>query len=1329
MKKQLLFPFLLSAFFFLPFPFFHAQAQTTIPAGNVSGTWALAGSPYQIQGAIQIPTDSTLTIQPGVTVDFQGFYRLQVQGRLLAIGTVTDTIIFTAADTANGWNSIRFDNLTTNNDTSKIIFCKLQYAKATGTSPYDKGGALYFNNWSKAIISYCSIKHCTATDAGGAIYCEGSGISISYNTISNNSCVGTNSGGGITSYNSSPIISNNTIIYNSSIGYEGGGIMCSGSGTPMISDNIISYNSTNNGGGIMCDGAASPIISNNIISYNLAIYNGGGICCFNNSNPDISNNIISNNNVTNSSYGGGGICCYNSSNPNISNNTITNNSSTTNGGGISCDGSSPAIVNTTITNNSADNGGALYCTNNADPILINTILWGNTASTSGPQVSLFDDPSDPGFDYCDVQGSNTAFFINGNFYTGIYQNNINTDPLFTSPSGGAGTGFNGLTADWSLQSTSPCINAGTPDTTGLSLPATDLAGNPRVIACRVDMGAYEFQSGTPLLASITQTQQILCYGDTSAAISASISGGNSPYTYLWTNNLGDTIAQNDSVINGISAGTYTVTVTDASSCTATDSATITEPAALVVATSAINVSCGGICDGTATATLPGGCTPQTYVWSNGESTASITGICSGTYTFTATNCDGCSVVDSVVISEPSELTISLSTTDASCSETDGSATVTASGGTSPYDYQWSSGDTTATADSLSSGIYMVSVTDALGCQSFAAAMISDANGPSITVNAVTQVSCNGNNDGSITLTTSGGSTPYNYEWSNGSTTEDISGLVAGPYEVSITDASGCVATKSIPVIQPDVLDLTLTEVNASCGSPDGSASVNVTGGTSPYSYLWSTAETSNTTTGLIWGIYTVTVTDANGCTKTANAAIAENGGAVVVVDSISPAGCGGSGGIYITVTGNASPFIYQWTDISTFSVGSSEDLTGVGAGTYDLIITDTNGCMGAASAIVEDLTPQPLPICLVTVDTVTGTNKVVWQKDTTDQSVAQYNIYKESTQAGVYYLVGSVMHDSLSVFTDPISNPLIRSWRYKITTVDTCGIESDFSDEHKTIHLVLSDFGGNNYLTWDDYEGFSFGTYYIYRFSSQNGWEVIDSLPSNLNSFTDTSAGGLTNMNYFVEAKPPSICSATKTAENYNSSRSNVAQKTNPGSSPVVNFVASATNITPGSSIDFLDQSQNNPSGWTWLFDGGNPAFSTTQNPTGIIYDNVGCFNVTLIATNTFGTDTLEKLCYINVNSVGIAENDETEMVSVYPNPSKGIFTIKIQDSFRLNRNKIEDIDLDIFDALGQQVTHEKLLSSSQTEIIIDISHKSSGIYYLQVISDTGVTIRKIVLE
>jgi hypothetical protein len=528
--------------------------QTIVPAGNVNGTWTYSGSPYLVKGTIQIPNGSTLIIQPGVIVNFQGSYKLNVQGRLLAIGSITDTITFTVTDTIVGWQGIRFEDTPETNDTSKIIYCKLQYSKVSGG-----GGALILSNVSKAIISNCLISHCDAF-TGGGIYC-----------IYGN-----------------PNIINNTIT--SSTAYYGGGIYCG-------------YNN-------------QSIINNNI-SNNQAYYIGGGVYCV-------------------------------ESNPNIINCIISNNTSDIEGGGIYCVEGNPSIINSTISNNNAIRGGALFCLSNGNPSFTNCILWGNTASGAGDQVYLYDEQSDPNFYFCDIHGSESAFELNGNFYSGHYENNIDADPLFVLPSDSSGNGFNGLAADWSIQNTSPCIDSGDPTMTSQS---TDITGNPRVTVCRIDMGAYEYQSGIPLDITLSIAQPIQCNGEATGVITSVVSGGVAPYTYLWSN--GQTTAN----ATGLVAGNYSVVVSEASiGCMITKSIIITQPPVFLVSVNDVNVSCGNNAQLNATTNYTGSGI-LTYIWSpsTGLSADDIanpvaTLITSADYSVEVQTPNGCSATDNVHIS-------------------------------------------------------------------------------------------------------------------------------------------------------------------------------------------------------------------------------------------------------------------------------------------------------------------------------------------------------------------------------------------------------------------------------------------------------------------------------------------------------------------------------------------------------------------------------------------------------------------------------------------------------------------------------------------------------
>lgn len=489
-----------------------------------------------------------------------------------------------------------------------------------------------------------------------------------------------------------------------------------------------------------------------------------------------------------------------------------------------------------------------------------------------------------------------------------------------------------------------------------------------------------------------------------------------------------------------------------------------------------------------------------------------------------------------------KMLLSTSTVNTNCGSSNGSATVSiVSGGTPPYSYAWSTGDSNATIDSLSSGVYVVTVTDANECKEFTIATISDIGGPVIETNSVIDVPCNGYNNGAIDINVIGGQPPYNFVWSNGAVTEDITGLTAGPYEVSVSDNAVCLAITSITVEEPEALSLSLSVIMADCGYSNGSATVSVYGGTSPYVYNWSTGGILPTESALSYGIYKVTVTDNNDCSVSTSVVISEIGAPEIRVDSIIPSDCGSSnGGIYITVHEGTGTYYYSWSDEST-----NEDLTGVSSGDYSVIVTDGSGCNAVASATIFADKPDMNPICLVTVDTLTNHNQIVWEKLQTS-GISAFNIYKETTQSGKYSLIDTWPFDSLSIYEDTLSNPLQRSWRYKLSVIDDCGNESELSPEHKTMHLTINlGLYQSINLIWDQYEGFDFDTYFIYRHSSDS-WTKIDSIPDNLTSYTDFSPPE-GDLYYQVEVIKPNGCDITK-ASNKRSSRSNLSTTIDKGS-------------------------------------------------------------------------------------------------------------------------------------------------------------------------------------
>jgi predicted outer membrane repeat protein len=548
MKKLILYFFLLTCI--------SGYAQTSV-SGVVSGTWTLTGSPYLVQGALMIANGTTLTIEPGVTVDFQGSYKFVVLGQINAVGTATDSITFTATDTTAGWLGLRFDSTSMSNDTSRISYCKFLFGNANGNAQITKGGAIYFNYFSKANISYCRFFRCRSSYSGGALFCKDSSPNIIDNNFTSNvtdrrgsaiDCdhsqplikgnlfvgnYGINSvsmGGGIGFYNGcSSLVTNN--VFDGNSGFRGASIFCSGSDVE-ITLNLFTHNTGTLASGVSTEFASPhihhndfiandgnkyviqiegqhPYVHNNNFDSNIS----GVIICAANCTSIFEDNIITNNQGSgivswassiifrrnyvsnNAAIQGGAINCNSGGSSEITNNIFSNNTAYQSGGAIYCNGSSYVFANNTIVNNSADTAGAVYLTANSNPNFDHCIVWGNEANT-GNHFYLYDELSDPPVQYSDIENGTSAFTTNANvFYLGNYTNNLSVDPLFVSPSTGAGSNFNGVSADFNLQANSPCIDAGGP--TGGYSP-TDIFGNPRVVGATIDMGAVEIGPNTSI---------------------------------------------------------------------------------------------------------------------------------------------------------------------------------------------------------------------------------------------------------------------------------------------------------------------------------------------------------------------------------------------------------------------------------------------------------------------------------------------------------------------------------------------------------------------------------------------------------------------------------------------------------------------------------------------------------------------------------------------------------------------------------------------------------------------------------------------------------------
>ncbi|MBI4947296.1 MAG: PKD domain-containing protein [Bacteroidetes bacterium] len=835
--------------------------------------------------------------------------------------------------------------------------------------------------------------------------------------------------------------------------------------------------------------------------------------------------------------------------------------------------------------------------------------------------------------------------------------------------------------------------------------------------------------------------------------------GSGPWNYVWKNSAGTTVktttgsSSSDTLFN-CTSGTYSISVNSPTCGTVTDTIIINAPAALANTISPTNISCFGGNNGSATVVAAGGSPSYSYLWSNTQTTSSISNLSLGDYSVTTTDANGCTATETVSITQPTVLTNTVSQTNASCfGGNNGTATISPAGGTPSYSYFWSNGDTVSSAINLSLGNYSVITTDANGCTTTATISITE---PTALTNTVSQtnVSCFGGSDGTATVTAAGGNPSYSYLWDNGQTTLSAANLSFGNYSVTITDANGCTQNTTASITQPSALTVTTSVNSALCNSSNGDASATVGGGTSSYAYLWNDNQTTAMATGLNAGSYSVIITDANGCTIAGTANVSNIGGVTATISSSTPATCNGKndGSAIAGISGGNPAFTYSW---NTSPQQTTVSATGLPAGNYNVTVTDGTGCISIASATITE--PATL------VSTASQTNVSCFGGNDGSATIAPTG----GTSPYTYVWNNSETTSQISDLTSQIYSVTITDAN-GCSNIQTVTIAQPVSPlAAGIIQTNVSCFGGSNgkasvtttggtpaysYL-WDNGEitspaiNLSTGIYSV-TITDANGCSTSTSVSITepaviINSVSLTNAscsggsngtasvtttGGIFPYSYLWSNGQTTSTALNLSAGNYSAT---ITDANGCASAAAVSISQPATMVTAGftantytvdiainNSVSFTNNSSG-ASFYQWNF-GDASGINNSMNPAHS-YTSTGTYTVTLSAFDGNCSDTINKTIMV-VNSNPLFANEHSPQYS-----SVAVIYESGEVFLLFSLDKKTQVNISVYNMIGEKISSQSNLYVKDEKIKLNLPTLSAGIYIA--VSDMGdATISKKIL-
>ena len=773
---------------------------------------------------------------------------------------------------------------------------------------------------------------------------------------------------------------------------------------------------------------------------------------------------------------------------------------------------------------------------------------------------------------------------------------------------------------------------------------------------------------TPVSVSLENTTVVSCNAGNDGTATVMATAGSMPYTYAWSS------GGSDSTESGLEAGPHTVTVTDNDGCTAELQINIEEPTALTANAQVTGESASGAMDGTATANPEGGVSPYSYLWSTGASSQTINDLAPDTYTLTITDDNGCTTTASVTVNSfECTISASITSTNVSCNGgNDGEATVHVLDATEPLTIIWSSGGTGLTESNLSSGDYNVSITDTNNCPTTVSVTITEPPLLILSLSEIMEIDCHGDSTGAINMGTMGGTAPYNFAWSNGIDTEDLEGIPAGTYTLTVTDNNGCVKENTVSVNEPELLEANLTSADETASDAnDGTASANPTGGTPPYTYEWSNGGITSSIDNLAPDEYSVTVTDNNDCMFTGSAIVNSfECGTFVLSSSVTDTICPGNATGVISINeviGALPPLQFAWSHGPESAL--VENLEG---GNYTVTIMDAGNCSFTTNfEIIEADNEAPvIDSCPENINSNSCIAVITYNLPTAIDNCGDVNInLLEGLGSGAVFPDG--VTTEIYELTDSSGNASICSFDITVTPdlsiqIDVINVSCHGESDGQ---IMIVPTGGTPPYT---FEG------------------SMTDLPANSYEITVTDAEGCEIIQTVNITEPPAL------------------------SIEIESILPETDNEINGAATVSISGGTGNLS-INWL-DASGMVISTQESLTNVsagiyivmVSDENGCTSSMEITidrlTPTFDISLMQK-------------------VQLSPNPSSGEFKLIVELA------QAKQVNISIIDFHGKEYLNKESFSQQLHEERIDISNLAAGIYIIRVQVEDQVVFRKIILE